>query len=39
MDKPRIGYVGVGLMGLPMGKRLVRLGYPGRAFDILPARV
>ena len=39
MDKPRIGYVGVGLMGLPMSKRLVSLGYAVRAFDILPARV
>ena len=27
MSKPRIGYVGVGLMGLPMLKRLVSLGY------------
>jgi 3-hydroxyisobutyrate dehydrogenase len=34
-----IGYVGVGLMGLPMVKRLVSLGYPVRAFDILPAQV
>ncbi len=36
---PSIGYVGVGLMGLPMVKRLVSLGYPVRAFDILPAQV
>ena len=36
---PTIGYVGVGLMGLPMVKRLVSLGYPVRAFDILPAQV
>jgi 3-hydroxyisobutyrate dehydrogenase-like beta-hydroxyacid dehydrogenase len=36
MDRPRIGYVGVGLMGGPMVKRLVGLGYPVRAFDILP---
>lgn len=28
MDKPRIGYVGVGLMGFPMLERLVSLGYP-----------
>ncbi|MEO6565332.1 MAG: NAD(P)-dependent oxidoreductase [Casimicrobiaceae bacterium] len=34
-----IGYVGVGLMGLPMVKHLVSLGYPVRAFDILPAQV
>ncbi len=36
---PSIGYVGVGLMGLPMVKRLVSLGYPVRAFDVLPAQV
>ncbi len=36
---PSIGYVGIGLMGLPMVKRLVSLGYPVRAFDILPAQV
>ncbi len=37
--RPRIGYVGVGLMGLPMVKRLLSLGYAVRAFDILPAQV
>jgi 3-hydroxyisobutyrate dehydrogenase-like beta-hydroxyacid dehydrogenase len=36
--KLRIGYVGVGLMGLPMVKRLVSLGYPVRAFDIVPEK-
>lgn len=33
--KPHIGYVGVGLMGLPMVKRLVSLHYPVRAYDLL----
>ena len=33
--KPSIGYVGVGLMGLPMVKRLVSSGYPVRAYDIV----
>ena len=33
--KLRIGYVGVGLMGLPMVKRLVSLGYPVTAHDIV----
>jgi 3-hydroxyisobutyrate dehydrogenase-like beta-hydroxyacid dehydrogenase len=36
MNRPRIGYVGVGLMGTPMVKRLVGLGYPVCAYDILP---
>ena len=31
----RIGYIGVGLMGLPMVKRLVSLGYPVRAYDVV----
>ena len=36
--KPRLGYVGVGLMGLPMAKRLLSLGYAVRAYDIVPDR-
>jgi len=36
MPKLNIGYVGVGLMGTPMVKRLVSLGYPVRAFDVVP---
>jgi 3-hydroxyisobutyrate dehydrogenase len=34
MDRVRVGYVGVGLMGLPMVRRLVSLGYPVDAYDI-----
>jgi 3-hydroxyisobutyrate dehydrogenase len=37
--KPRLGYVGVGLMGLPMVKRLLSLGYAPRAYDVVPDRV
>jgi 3-hydroxyisobutyrate dehydrogenase-like beta-hydroxyacid dehydrogenase len=37
--KLRLGYVGVGLMGLPMVKRLASLGYAIRAYDIVPAQV
>lgn len=36
--KLRLGYVGVGLMGLPMLKRLVSLQYPVRACDIAPEK-
>lgn len=36
---PALGYVGVGLMGLPMVKRLVSLGYKVRAYDLLPQQV
>jgi 3-hydroxyisobutyrate dehydrogenase-like beta-hydroxyacid dehydrogenase len=35
----RLGYVGVGLMGLPMVKRLLGRGYAVRAYDVAPARV
>ncbi len=36
--KPRIGYVGVGLMGLPMAKRLLSLGYAVKACDVVAER-
>jgi 3-hydroxyisobutyrate dehydrogenase len=38
-SKVKIGYVGVGLMGLPMAKRLLSLGYPVRAYDIAPSQI
>jgi 3-hydroxyisobutyrate dehydrogenase-like beta-hydroxyacid dehydrogenase len=37
--RPAIGYVGIGLMGLPMVTRLVSLGYPVRGYDIVAGRV
>ena len=37
--KLKLGYVGVGLMGLPMVKRLAPLGYAIRAYDIVPAQL
>lgn len=37
--KPRIAYIGVGLMGLPMLKRLRSLGYPASACDIVAERL
>jgi 3-hydroxyisobutyrate dehydrogenase-like beta-hydroxyacid dehydrogenase len=39
VKEPRIGYVGVGLMGLPMTQRLCSLGYAVRAFDIVPRQL
>jgi 3-hydroxyisobutyrate dehydrogenase len=38
-SKAKIGYVGVGLMGLPMAKRLLSLGYTLRAYDIAPQAI
>ena len=39
MNRPHLGYVGLGLMGLPMVQRLAALGYSIAAFDIVPARL
>ncbi len=39
MTKARIGYIGVGLMGLPMAARLVTRGYRVTAYDIAPERM
>jgi len=38
MEKLRIGYVGIGLMGMPMTLRLMQLGYSVTVFDILSGR-
>lgn len=38
MDKFPLGYIGVGLMGGPMVKRLVSVGWKVRAYDIVPER-
>ena len=35
---PTIGYIGIGLMGLPMVTRLCSLGYRVRVYDIVPAQ-
>ncbi len=34
LDKPRIGFVGLGVMGLPMAGHLLKAGYPLTAYDI-----
>ena len=39
MKLPRIAYVGVGLMGMPMTRRLRSRGYEVRTFDIEPGRM
>jgi len=38
MEKLRIGYVGIGLMGMPMTLRLLQLGYSVTVFDIASER-
>src|SRR5688572_2194620 len=39
MEKPfSLGYIGVGLMGLPMVQRLLKHGWRVRAYDIVPDR-
>jgi len=37
--KPVLAYVGIGLMGLPMTKRLLALGYRVTVFDVAAARL
>jgi 3-hydroxyisobutyrate dehydrogenase-like beta-hydroxyacid dehydrogenase len=39
VERLRIGYVGVGLMGLPMVMRLASLGYRVTAYDVVVQRV
>lgn len=40
MDKKlKLGYVGIGLMGLPMVRHLISRGYAVNAYDIVPARL
>jgi 3-hydroxyisobutyrate dehydrogenase-like beta-hydroxyacid dehydrogenase len=34
MNKPRIGFIGLGVMGLPMAGHLATAGYPLTAYDI-----
>jgi len=39
MSKPALAYIGIGLMGWPMVKRLRALGYPVAVFDIVAAQL
>jgi len=34
MSKPKIGFIGVGIMGFPMAKNLLKAGYSLIAFDL-----
>lgn len=38
-EKETIGYIGLGNMGMPMARNLIRAGYPVVVHDIDPARV
>src|SRR6186997_1927771 len=38
-DKPRIGFVGLGVMGRPMAINLVRAGYACTVYDINAAAI
>ena len=34
--KPRVGFIGLGVMGFPMAWHLAKAGYPLTAYDINP---
>lgn len=37
--KATIGFIGLGIMGKPMSRNLLKAGYPLRVYDIVPAAV
>ncbi len=37
--KEKIGFIGLGAMGLPMCKNVIKKGYPVTAFDIVPEKL
>ena len=39
MNKPKIGFIGLGIMGRPMAKNLVKAGYDVTAYDLNAAAV
>jgi 2-hydroxy-3-oxopropionate reductase len=39
MTVPTVGFVGLGIMGAPMARNLVRAGYRVVGHDVSPARV
>jgi 3-hydroxyisobutyrate dehydrogenase len=38
-DKPALGYIGIGLMGLPMTRRLLAAGYPVTVWNRTRAKI
>jgi 3-hydroxyisobutyrate dehydrogenase len=39
MDKKRVGFIGLGLMGRPMSTNLAKAGYPLTVFDKLAEKM
>ncbi len=39
MDRPRVGFIGVGVMGRPMASNLLKAGFPCTVYDINPVPV
>lgn len=39
LDMARIGFIGLGNMGAPMARNLLRAGHTVRAFDVFPERI
>jgi len=39
MSKPSVGFIGLGMMGEPMSKRIVDAGFPVTVFDVRPGQV
>jgi 3-hydroxyisobutyrate dehydrogenase len=39
MDRPRVGFIGLGRMGAPMARRLLSAGFPVTACDLRPEAV
>lgn len=37
--KPTVGFIGLGIMGRPMSRNLMKAGYPLVVYDIMPAAV
>jgi 3-hydroxyisobutyrate dehydrogenase-like beta-hydroxyacid dehydrogenase len=38
MEKPTVGFIGLGLLGLPMARAIARAGFPMRVYNRTPAK-